>query len=275
MKIIRLLVFSLIASLLLVSALRADEVSDKRLRDQLRQTMLEMRKVQDENSELQMKLAGVAAQAKPVESARASRAEIDKVRGGMKQEISKMQAEMDAINERLSAAQQSLADALKQLDEKNTLLKSAQGRVGVVGVRIARCEKDNVDLVRISGELLQRYHDMGVWEAIWTKEPLTGLMRVRRENLVEKYRGQIIDATEDVVTTVAPDDAVSGTAGAVPAGQNRDAGSSNGRALVVFVGGRPHVCRNGAGRLICEPADAQKKLPGNDVDAMRTPQASR
>lgn len=214
--------FSCVVMLVATPALvHADAANEARLRDQLRQTMTELRQMQDQNSELQVKLTGAQnAAPKVVESPKASRAEIEKVRSAMKQEMAQVQTE-------LADARAQVATLLQQLTDTQTRFVAARTAATAVGdvqkqlaeirPRIESCEKDNRDLVEISAELLQRYHDMGVWEALWASEPLTGLGRLHREKIVEKYRGAIIDATLQTSTSPGAKTTPPGTA--PPAGK--------------------------------------------------------
>ncbi len=199
----------------------ADAANEARLRDQLRQTMTELRQMQDQNSELQVKLTGAQKSApKVVESPKASRAEIEKVRSAMQQEVAQVQAELADSRAQVATLLQQLTDAQARFVAARAAATAAsdiQKQLAEIRPRIESCEKDNRDLVEISAELLQRYHDMGVWEALWASEPLTGLGRLHREKIVEKYRGAIIDATLQTSTSTGAKPTPPGTA--PPAGK--------------------------------------------------------
>lgn len=201
---IRILACIALLGATLPAAVHADADNEARLRDQLRQTITQLRQMQDSNSELQMKLSGAQnAAPKAAVDHKASRAELDRARNEarqeMKQELAQAQADRDAARAQVAALQQQLADAGAQVATARAAAAAAGDAVKQVADsrrRAETCEKDNRELVDISAELLQRYHDMGVWQALWQSEPLTGLARMRREKFVEKYRGAIVDATE-------------------------------------------------------------------------------
>jgi uncharacterized phage infection (PIP) family protein YhgE len=250
MKNLRFLLGVALLGLCAATTVQADEANETRMRDQLRQTMLELRQLQDQNSELQVKLSGAqsapVAVAKPAPSPKTSRAELDKVRAEMRQAmtdaVAKVQADLDTSKAQLATLQQQLADATAQLNARNTATREAEKRLAGSNLRADSCEKDNKSLVNISGQLLQRYHDMSVWQALWQSEPLTGLGHVQREQLVEKYRNGIIDAS--IGNSAEPASAAPGLAEA-------PAADRNGR-ITMMVDGHLRSCRKNGERLVCD-----------------------
>jgi paraquat-inducible protein B len=169
------------------------------LRDQLRQTTVELRRVQDENSALQVKLAN--ASASPVAKPADNRADVTKVRSEMRQEAARLQAELAAANAQLLSTQGALAAANAQAATASRDAAAARQLLLQATQQVQACAQENGELVAISNTLLQKYRDRGVWDALREAEPLTGIARARHEALIEKYRGAIVDAT---LGTVAP-----------------------------------------------------------------------
>jgi septal ring factor EnvC (AmiA/AmiB activator) len=56
---------------------------------------------------------------------------------------------------------------------------------------IQACEDKNAQLARLGGELLRRYRDKGLLDALKQAEPFTQIERVKMENLWQEYRDRI------------------------------------------------------------------------------------
>ncbi len=90
---------------------------------------------------------------------------------------------------------QKLVDKYKELvaalrvieDERTTLQKT----VAQKNTEIDACAKDNVTLYETSLEVIDRYQNKGVWDAMLEKEPVTQLKRVALENAVQDYRTRV------------------------------------------------------------------------------------
>lgn len=143
-------------------------------------------------------------------------------RDALKSEIEKLKAEIDASNKkatRIKKNADAAAAALTKSKEENTQL-SEQLRQAHQTIqqydtdkrgletlttrqskRIETCEANNAKLVGANRELLDKYKNKGVFDALFQREPVTGLKGVEIENVVEEYRDKI-DALQ--VGTVQP-----------------------------------------------------------------------
>lgn len=195
----------LCATLLFASVPHASAADDATwLRDQLRQTTVELRRLQEENGALQIRLekaaresaAPVAADTQTKIEARRARADAERIQA----ENVRLQTELVAANERANALQQSLAAVQGQLqaaEQARVELTQAAGTA-------AQCERDNAELSRISLDVIARYRERGFWDALRESEPLTGITRARHEALTEKYRAAVIDVTRAGIALPAP-----------------------------------------------------------------------
>lgn len=192
------LCFTLLASPLLPAA---DDAAW--LRDQLRQTTVELRRLQDENSALQLRLqkAGtVSAPANPpadgAAKAEARRARADAER--LQAENSRLQAELAAAVERNTALQQALLPLQQQVQAS----EQARAELASAASVAAQCEADNAELAKLGLELVARYRDRGLLDVLRGAEPLTGVARARHETLAERYRAAMVKATRAGVPAV-------------------------------------------------------------------------
>lgn len=174
--------------------------AEARLRDQLRQTTLDLRQAQDENSALKLKLEQ-ATPAVPAAQPAAAAADQAKLRG-LAVQVQAGNARATALQRQLDEAQKSLEQWKQAYDQVVALAKARdaeakkyQGLYGEADTRGKSCEADNVKLVQIGDELLERYKHKGVWSAMGDAEPLTGLHRVDMEKLAQDYHARIVDAT--------------------------------------------------------------------------------
>lgn len=101
----------------------------------------------------------------------------DALRDRIKDQHEKMQKLVDKYKE--------LVAALRQVEGERSELNAnhtAQTR------QLEVCETRNVKLYETALEVLDRYENKGVWEALVQREPVTQLKRVEIENLVQDYK---------------------------------------------------------------------------------------
>lgn len=170
---------------------------DTRMRDQLRQTILEMRKLEDENAALKVQLASGAPAAKPAKPA-ADEAELRRARG----EAGRNRERAEQAEQALAAAQEQIAALQRELAASKSALGLSQEReqrLQQVGnellSRNQSCQADNRKLLVISRDLIARYKDRGLADVLLAKEPLTGLRRVQLEKLAQDYEAQLREQT--------------------------------------------------------------------------------
>lgn len=133
-------------------------------------------------------------------------------REALQSENARLKADLDALKAKktstdgaLSKSKETLRDAQDNLDrtlaEKQQAEELATGR----GRQLEQCTIKNTKLYEINGELLQRYTNKGVMDALARREPFTGLKMVEMENLVQDLHDKL-DAQRVVTETerVAP-----------------------------------------------------------------------
>lgn len=187
----------------------ADPVVD-RMRDQLRQTVTQMRQLEDENLALKAKLANAsAAPAAPVVKVvtKDNSAELLKLRANAQREQERASALQKKVDE-LSQQNQQLQAYITQvkgvlanqqqsvlvLNEKTTLAEKKQ----------KLCEQSNQALVDMSQEILKKYQQQNLWQAMRKHEPLLGLYQVKIENILQDYQQKIADADVSPIVNDMP-----------------------------------------------------------------------
>lgn len=125
----------------------------------------------------------------------------------MKARLSETKSSASAAAARSAAESESQREAIAAGDARakdlEVKLQDTDSRLAARDKELSACTADNKKLGALSKELLGRYADKGMWDAMLVREPLTQIKRVELENLVQQYDDRI---TESSVTpaTVAP-----------------------------------------------------------------------
>lgn len=137
---------------------------------------------------------------KELDQARAALAGAEAQNARLREAIGAFEAQNQALRTRLGESAQALATLDTTHRAQGEQLKNSQvGRQELAGereaclARVATLEGHNVELYRIGMELLDRYAGKGFGEVLGAREPVTGTLRVRMENLVQDYRFRIED----------------------------------------------------------------------------------
>ncbi len=189
---------ALIAIGTLVQAHAQSASPEDRLRDQLRQTTLQLRQLEDENSDLKEKLNAANQQA--ATAAKVPKASAEEAR--LNRQLKESGARVTTLEQQLDAMQKSLDQWKQAYQQAATVARTRDGDARTLDAKlrdseshVQSCEGKNTRLVQISDELLERYKNKGAWESLKNEEPLTGLDRVDLEKIAQDYHGRIVDAT--------------------------------------------------------------------------------
>lgn len=181
----------------------ADPMLD-RMRDQLRQTVTQMRQLEDENLSLKAQLANVV----PVKAApvvvKSNTVELNQLRANARRESEKstaLQAQLEQANSQIQQLQQSLSQLSFNAKTQQQSLLNLDGQLKTTNQKQSMCEEQNKQLAALSTELIDRYQQQNVWQALKNHEPVTGLYRVKLENMLQDYQGKISQATVTPPTT--------------------------------------------------------------------------
>ncbi len=180
----------------------AQESTEDRMRDALRQSVTQMRAAQDQaalaQSDLQKALADKAALQAQLDAAKArlaatpaiKPADLDALKSQLQAELQNS-ARLQQQNAQLQARVASLTEAgqtqAEQTRKTASLLKSAQST-------LEACKSANAKLIGVSEDVLHLYESQS-FRAILIKsyEPVLGLAKVKLENIVQQYDDKIHD----------------------------------------------------------------------------------
>ncbi len=194
----------------------AQQQDDKRAKEALRRLQLQQKEFNDQKAVLEQ--ARVKAEkdlADKDKELKRLQARLKKLEAGNKdteadlklaaESLQLAKAESEALGVKL-ALERERADksgdelrrsreALAQTEAERKILDARTGEQREIVGRQARliqsCEEKNMELVRIGGDLLQRYRDKGFVDALKQNEPFTQIERVRMENLWQEYRDKL------------------------------------------------------------------------------------
>jgi chromosome segregation ATPase len=172
---------------------------EERVRDALRQTMLQLRTAQADLAALQ---AGQAALEEERRSAAekyealkkqvaADRAALDKHTSGLEARVAELKT---ALAQRTADLEQATAvggKAVQSARETEAAVAKLQAENLALQRRVADRETKNLALFLLGNEILGRYEEFSLGNALRAKEPFVGLTRTKLENLVQDYQDKL------------------------------------------------------------------------------------
>ncbi|MEO8006258.1 MAG: hypothetical protein ABI771_15190 [Betaproteobacteria bacterium] len=200
----------------------AQQQEDKRAKEALRRLQLQQRefneqksKLEQDKADLEKNLAEKDKQGKSLQSRiKKAEASAKQSEGELKEkdtEISALRAELEATNlkfvearergDRLADSYKVSLETIKTRDEEKEI---ANSRMNVQREILARqvqliqtCEEKNTALYKVGTDLLGRYRNKGVVDALKQAEPFTQIERVKMENLWQEYHDKLDAAKVD------------------------------------------------------------------------------
>ena len=178
--------------------------AEQQLREQLRQTTLELRETQDENAALKAKQATLTEQlsARPAtppptvkkadEQQLAATQRALRQQAAQQQELQQQLEQAKALLVQWQQAYQQAVEVARGRDEAAKKFQTSYEQSSAAG---DACVRKNVELVQIGNELLQRYENKGVWESVADREPFTQIHRVKLEKIAQDYHDKLVNDT--------------------------------------------------------------------------------
>ncbi len=198
------------ASASLLSPARADEASEAKTREALKSTSVQLRNITNEKAALQVEKADLEARLKALEEVSKKQAKsLEDMDKQMKEEkkkaddlqseqaarITRLDAELAAFKKSLDkwqAAHEAIAGIAKKKESERAKL---QTQAAELERKLADCRTKNAQLYKLGMEILERYKNFGVGEALAAREPFTGNAKVKLQNLVQDYGEKLLDQT--------------------------------------------------------------------------------
>jgi Asp-tRNA(Asn)/Glu-tRNA(Gln) amidotransferase A subunit family amidase len=184
-----------------IPAAEPTETIETRLREKLRDTMLQLR---DAQTAVETERAALeAAQAQSADEKKALTEKLEaitkeananslaaKAVDGLKIQVARQDKEIAQLKGTMESCQQAVELTRKQDAERAKLVDEA---VTELERLVADRQTKNLALYKIGTEILQRYKRFGLGDAITAREPFVGLTRVKLQNLVQDYQDKLLN----------------------------------------------------------------------------------
>jgi len=109
----------------------------------------------------------------------------------LKADLGGVKAKKTSSDGALVKSKETLREIQENLDKTLAEKQVAEASASERGLQLEQCTIKNAKLYELNGELLQRYANKGVRDAMAKREPFTGLKKVQMENLVQDIQGQL------------------------------------------------------------------------------------
>ncbi len=198
----RLVVGALV--LMLTGTLQAaDQPSqaELKMREQLRNTLLQLRTIQGERdtlnaakTQLESEKATLTEQVETLtKQSAAEKAAADKTIAELETKVSNQSKEIAQLNEILEKWKKAHAE-VTEVAQKKEAERSALAANKIELERIVADQKrKNLEMFKIGNEILDRYKKFGLGTALTAREPFVGTTRVKLQNLVQDYKDKLAD----------------------------------------------------------------------------------
>ena len=191
----------LLASGITLHAADGSDPAVERMRDALKTASTQLASAQSELTTAQTALAESDARAKSAEArvavltqqAIADRVDSDKVLSAINAKTSAALVQIESLNVSLKKLKESYDSKVKAAQLESTENDRLKAEVIVLERRISNLEAKNITLIELSDEILTRYKEFSLGEALKAKEPFVGTTRVKLENFAQDYKYKIRD----------------------------------------------------------------------------------
>ncbi|RBP43621.1 hypothetical protein DES53_10519 [Roseimicrobium gellanilyticum] len=180
---------------------KAIEATMGRMRDALRNTMVQLQTAQAENAASQAKLveaearitelnARITSLIKQADTDKANAARVAKEQDAR---IGTQATELAALTSNLEKWKTGYKQAATVANDTEARRVKAAAKVIVLERRVAEQQVKNQELHKLGLEILTRYEKFGLGTAIVRREPFTGIARVKFETLIQDYSDKLAD----------------------------------------------------------------------------------
>jgi hypothetical protein len=175
--------------------------AEARLRESLKNTMLQLRSAQTEaaatlaaKAQLEEEKVAVEASLETLKKESASRdAAASVAAAALQAKLAGREAEVARLGEALEKWKASQKQALELAGAKEAARARLAGEVIVLNRKVADQQTRNAALYKTGTEILSRYEKFGLGDALTAREPFVGVTRVKLQNLVQDYSDKLAD----------------------------------------------------------------------------------
>jgi len=184
-----------------LGAADAPGAADAKMRETLRNTMLQLRTAEAEKATLQAAQAANDAKLKEamanLEKMTKERTEAqdesEKVIGSLRTKLTEHELEIARFKEALEkwqASQRQAADLAARKEGQRA--KLAEEKI-VLQRKVADQQVKNDAMFKLGNEILTRYEKFGLGDALTSREPFVGITRVKFQSLIQDFQDKLVD----------------------------------------------------------------------------------
>jgi chromosome segregation ATPase len=185
-------------------AARGDDQANSpeaRLRDALKNTMMQLRTVTTDRDNLQAQVDDLKSQTTDLTSkvtdltkkAAQSQDADNKTITVLKSQVSDQETSIAALQEKLKEWMDSQKNAVKIANDT----EAKRAKLADLSIHLQRIVDDqqrkNTEMFKLGMELLNRYEKYGLGQALTAKEPFLGITRAKFQSLVQDYGDKLTD----------------------------------------------------------------------------------
>jgi chromosome segregation ATPase len=171
--------------------------AEARLREGLKNTMLQLRAAEAERATLQVAQAQAAEQKKALEArveALTKQSVADREAAAeLTGKLADARTEITRLNESLDKWKKSHGDVTAIAQKKEAERAAAASQVIVLQRQVADQQRKNAEMFKLGNEILKRYERFGLGDALTAREPFIGTTRVKFQNLIQDYGDKLTD----------------------------------------------------------------------------------
>jgi len=200
---------SLFVIVLLSGKLQADDAAagtETKLREALKNTMLQLRDAQNQvatlqaakdqsdkdNADLKTQLDAANGTIKTQSEATAKdKADWDTARSDLNSQIEQKDRELATLNDSITKWKAAFAQSDSLAKATESARQKLAGQVIELQRLVSDRETKNLELFRAGNEILVRYEKFSLGEALAAKEPFVGITRTKLEMLVQGYQDKL------------------------------------------------------------------------------------
>jgi len=175
--------------------------AEARMREALRNTMIQLRTAQNDNAvlqtaktELESKNKGLDAQVKQLTK------NIADDKDAAEKTITNLNTKLDVQAQEIAKLKENLAQTQAKLSDTTTLAQNKEAEraklaadVIVLDRTVADQKTKNAEMYKLGKEILLRYEQFGLGDVIGAKEPFVGTKRVKLETYVQDFQDKLTD----------------------------------------------------------------------------------
>jgi hypothetical protein len=201
---IGLTVFAVVV-VMAVAPARADTETD-RLRDAVRSLTGQLRASEDQRTQAQAKLAqSEREKALAVQATERMKGQVQEAQKALRDAVDEFNQRLVKRDETLEKWKSAYAEAAQVAQEKDALRAKFEAEDDAFKSRSKSCEAKNLQLLKVSGEILAAYRDLTPIDAALIKEPLIGFSRVAHQNRAQDFQDRIADQDARIPAAPAPE----------------------------------------------------------------------